>query len=80
MLVVWSTVTSYCLPSDCNHGNEDNEPEEKEQMNKTRGPNGSWVAHLRKRSNVTVKPFKEDHKCYTLNIKALVDFYKKIFP
>jgi len=28
---------------------------------KTRGPRGPWVAHLRKRSKVTVEPFTEDH-------------------
>ena len=27
----------------------------------TRGPRGPWVAHLRKRSKVTVEPFTEDH-------------------
>jgi len=27
----------------------------------TRGPKGPWVAHLRKRSKVTVEPFTEDH-------------------
>jgi len=28
---------------------------------KRRGPKGPWVAHLRKRSKVTVEPFTEDH-------------------
>jgi len=28
---------------------------------KTKGPKGPWVAHLRKRSKVTVEPFTEDH-------------------
>jgi len=28
---------------------------------KTGGPKGPWVAHLRKRSKVTVEPFTEDH-------------------
>jgi len=27
----------------------------------TRGPKGPWVAHLRKRSKVTVEPFTEDY-------------------
>jgi len=27
----------------------------------TRGPTWPWVAHLRKRSKVTVEPFTEDH-------------------
>jgi len=27
----------------------------------TRGPKGPWVAHLRKRSKVTVEPFTKDH-------------------
>jgi len=27
----------------------------------TRGPRGHWVAHLRKRSKVTVEPFTEEH-------------------
>jgi len=27
---------------------------------KTRGPKGPWVAHLRKRSKVTVEPFIEN--------------------
>jgi len=27
----------------------------------TRGPKRPWVAHLRKRSKVTVEPFTEDH-------------------
>ena len=30
-------------------------------VNQTRGPKGPWVAHLRKRSKVTVEPFTEDH-------------------
>jgi len=33
----------------------------------------------KKRSKVTVKPFTEDHLCCTPNIKALVDFDKKIY-
>jgi len=50
----------------------------------TRGPKGPWVAHLRKRSKVTVEPFTESPKmlstnywkrtsswCYTSNMKAL---------
>jgi len=28
--------------------------------NKTRGPRGPWVAHLRKRSKVTVEPIIEN--------------------
>ena len=28
---------------------------------KTRGPKGPWIAHLRKRSKVTVELFTEDH-------------------
>jgi len=49
---------------------------------KTRRPKGPWVAHLRKRSKVTVEPFTEDYLCCTPNIKALIDFYKTIsrFP
>jgi len=27
----------------------------------TRGPKWPWVAHLKKRSKVTVEPFTEDH-------------------
>ena len=34
----------------------------------TRGPKGPWVAHLRKRSKVTVEPFTEDHSCCPTNI------------
>jgi len=30
-------------------------------IKKTSGPKGPWVAHLRKRSKVTVEPFKEDY-------------------
>ena len=29
---------------------------------KTRGPRGPWVAHLRKRSKVTVEPIIENHR------------------
>ena len=35
---------------------------------KTRGPKGPWVAHLRKRSKVTVEPFTEDHDCCPPNV------------
>ena len=45
---------------------------------KARGPKGPWIAHLWKRSKDTVEPFTEDHKCCSPNIKALVDFYKRI--
>jgi len=31
-----------------------------ENENKTRGPRGPWVAHLRKRSKVTVEPIIEN--------------------
>ena len=30
-------------------------------LNETRGPKGPWVAHLRKRSKITVEPFTEYH-------------------
>jgi len=33
-----------------------------------RGPKGPWVAHLRKRSKVTVEPLTEDHLCCPRNI------------
>jgi len=40
----------------------------------TRGPCGPWVAHLRKRSKVTVEPFTEDHLCCPPNIgRGLLD-------
>ena len=56
----------------------------------TRGPRGPWVAHLRKRSKVTVEPIIENPRgiiwttfwwCYILNMKALglVVSDKKIF-
>ena len=32
----------------------------KEEKLKTRGPRGPWVAHLRKRSKVTVEPIIEN--------------------
>jgi len=41
---------------------------QKEFNIKTRGPRGPWVAHLRKRSKVTVEPFTEDHLCCPPNI------------
>jgi len=31
------------------------------RQKETRGPKGPWVAHLRKRSKVTVEPFTKDH-------------------
>jgi len=31
-----------------------------QQESKTRGPRGPWVAHLRKRSNVTMEPIIEN--------------------
>jgi len=34
----------------------------------TRGPRGPWLAHLRKRSKVTVEPFPEDLLCCPPNI------------
>jgi len=38
------------------------------QLILTRGPIGPWVAHLRKRLEVTVESFTEDHLCCPPNI------------
>jgi len=38
-----------------------------EEMFKTRGPRGPWVAHLRKRSKVTVEPIIENPRGHNLN-------------
>jgi len=45
-----------------------NAPKMYKRNNKTRGSRGPWVAHLRKRSKVTVEPFTEDHLCCPPNI------------
>ena len=46
----------------CSHGHSSDESKTSISMadqKKTRGPRGPWVAHLRKRSKVTVEPIIE---------------------